>query len=161
MLLMIICSSASGQGSDIPKDREVEYKNARVVYRNNKISVSTGRIERTWEWTGNGLLTTSIKNQVTGKEYAKRYGRFRCDWDLPGAINDSSFAEFDDLEISENDDEGFISRHLQVITTINYPDAKLKVQHLIWVFPGAPGIRTQLLIKAMEGFSPAGLPDNE
>jgi hypothetical protein len=158
---MIIYYSVCSQGSNIPKDREVEYKNARVVYKNNKIIVSTGRIERTWEWTGTGLLTISIKNQVTGKEYANKSGSYRCDWDMPAAINDSSFAEFDDLEISENDDEGFINRHLQVIATINYPEAKLKVQSLIWVFPGAPGIRTQLRIKAMEGFSPAGLPDNE
>ena len=161
LLLMILCYSACAQGAFVPKDKTVEYKNASVVYRNNKIIVSTGRIERTWEWTGNGLLTTSIRDQVTGREYAKKSGRYRCDWDLPGSVNDSSAAVLDDLEISENDDEGFTNKHLQVITTINYPEAKLEVQHVIWVFPDAPGIRTQLRIKATEGFSPIGLSDNE
>jgi hypothetical protein len=161
MILMILCYSASLQGASILKDKTVRYKNASVVYKNNKIIVSTGRIERTWEWTGNGLLTSSIINKASGKEYAKNPGRYRCDWDLPGALSDSSAAVLFDIEISENDDEGFINKHLQVITTIKYPGARLEVQHVIWAFPDAPGIRTQLRIKAAEEFSPIGLPDNE
>jgi hypothetical protein len=160
ILIWLFCS-LSVQGICTPADRSADYKNARVIYRNNRLIVSSGKIERTWEWTGKGFLTTSIRNQVTGKEYAMESGKFKCDWDLPGSLTDSSAAELEDLKISEDDDEGFTTRHLQVISTIRYPDAKLEVQHVIWIFSDAPGIRTQLRIKAIEGFSPAGLPDDE
>ena len=71
LILLILCFSESVHGTIIPKDKTVAYKNAIAVFKNNKITVSTGRIERTWEWTGNGLLTTSIINKTSGKEYAK------------------------------------------------------------------------------------------
>jgi hypothetical protein len=35
------------------------------------------------------------------------------------------------------------------------------VRHVVWAFPDAPGIRTQLQVKAMAGFSPKGLPIGE
>jgi hypothetical protein len=142
-------------------DTTVEYKKARIVFQCNRIAVSTGKIIRIWEWTGKGLLTTGIKNQLTGKEYAQISCKYRCDWNLPGAIDDTSTAEMVDFNVSENDDEGFSSRHLQVITTIKYPAAKLEVQYVIWVFPDAPGIRTQLRVKALDGFSAKYLPDKE
>jgi hypothetical protein len=160
-LLIIFCYSAFVQVNCIPEGKTAAYKNAKVVYDHNRIIVSTGIIERAWEWTGKGLLTTGIRNQVTGREYAEKSGKYLCDWNLPGCVTDSSVAELMDLRISEDDDEGFTNKHLQVITTIRYPDAKLEVQHVIWVFSDAPGIRTQLRIKAMDGFSPAGLPENE
>jgi hypothetical protein len=134
-------------------DKTVEYKNAKVVFQQNIITVSTGRIERSWTWTGKGLQTTSVKNQITGKEYASIKSKYQCDWNLPGAIDDTTIAELVDLTVAENDDEGFSNRHLQVLATIKYPEAKLMVQYVIWIFPDAPGIRTQLKVKAMDGFS--------
>ena len=153
LMFLILSYSASVNGAFILQDKTGSYKNASAVFKSNKITVTTGKIERTWEWTGNGLLTTSIINKVSGREYAKNTGRYRCDWDLPGAVNDSSVAELRDVAITENDDEGFAGTHLQVITTIRYPQAKLEVQHIIWAFPDAPGIRTQLRVKAMDDFS--------
>ena len=157
LLVVILLYSVRILTASQPDDQFVEYKNARVVYKNNRIIVSTGRIERTWLWTGTGLLTKSIRNQVTGKEYAKGTGKFRSDWNLPGCVSDSSEALLEKVVISENDDDGFTNKHLQVITTISYPGSGLKIQHVIWVYPDAPGIRTQLRIKAEEGFSPSGI----
>ncbi len=161
LLIIVLYLSVSIMSAGIPDNKIVEYRNARVVYKNSRITVSTGMIERTWLWTGTGWLTTGIKNQITGKDYAKSTGKFRSDWNLPGSLTDSSEAILENVAISESDDDGFTNRHLQVISTISYPGSKLEVQHVIWVFPGAPGIRTQLRVKATDGFSPEGLPDNE
>ena len=160
-LLMLLFYSICANANSFISDKTVEYKNAKVVFKNNNIIVSTGKIERVWNWTGKGLQTVSIKNQLTGEEYAKIDSKYQCDWDLPGAINDTTRAELIDFNVAESDDEGFSNKHLQVITTIKYPEAKLEVQHVIWVFPNAPGIRTQLLVKAMDGFSLLNLPDKE
>lgn len=172
-----ICLTAKPQVSD----KSMEYKNAKVIFAKNRIVVSTGKIDRTWLWTGKGLQTISIKNQYTGKKYGKIGSKYLCDWDLPIAINDTAFsggiklslaslpgaisdtssAELVDLVVTKNDDEGFSNKHLQVVTTIKYPHAKLEVQHVIWVYPNAPGIRTQLRIKALDGFSSKNLPAKE
>ncbi|MEA3480087.1 MAG: hypothetical protein U9R60_18030 [Bacteroidota bacterium] len=160
-LLMLLFYSICANANPFISDRTVEYKNAKVIFENNKIIVSTGKIERTWNWTGKGLQTVSLKNQLTGEEYAKTDSKYQCDWDLPGAINDTTRAELIDFNVTESDDEGFSNKHLQVITIIKYPAAKLEVKHVIWVFSNAPGIRTQLRVKAMDGFSSKNLPDKE
>jgi len=84
-----------------------------------------------------------------------------CDWNLPGAIDLNSKAEFISLDVRESDDDGFISPHLEVITQFRYDSARLEIQHVVWIFPDAPGIRTQLRVKAMDGFNPERLPECE
>jgi len=137
------------------------YKNAKVIFRDDQLTVSTGKIERSWKLTRSGLQTISIRDLQADREYGKIDSRYQCDWDLPGAINDSTKAELIGFDVKEDDDDGFSNKHLEVITTIEYAAARLSIQHIIWVFPNAPGIRTLLRVKALEGFSPAGLPDKE
>jgi len=157
VFILSICTVAKAQVAN----QSLNFKNSTVVFKDNKLTVSTGKIERTWKLTENGLQTISIKNQLTGEEYAKIDNKYNCDWDLPGAINDTTHALMLDLSIDENDDDGFISKHLRVVSTFKYLETKLEIQHVIWVFPNAPGIRTQLLVKALEGFSTEKLPDRE
>ncbi|WP_157280398.1 hypothetical protein [Pedobacter borealis] len=146
-LLASICSKGQIQ-------KKANLLNSSVVCTKDKIVVSTGKIERTWQWTGFGLLSTSLKNQLTGKEYAMPKAKLKCDWDLPGAISEGSSAELIDINVKEANDSGFSSQHLEVISTIKYANAGLVLEHVIWVFPNAPGIRTQLRIKALSGYSP-------
>ena len=159
-LKLLMCSLGLSANHLVP-DKTVTIKNTKVIFKDDQITVSTGKIELIWKWTGRGLQTVSIKNQQSGKEYGKIESKYLCDWDLPGAINDSSKADIVDVSVTENDDEGFSNKHLQVITTIKYPEAKLEIQHVKWVYSDASGIRTQLRVKALEGYSPTGLPDNE
>ena len=58
-----------------------------------------------------------------------------------------------DFSITIDDDEGFTSKHIEAISTFRYAEAKLEIQHVIWVYPSSPGIRTQLRVKAMPGFN--------
>lgn len=135
------------------KETMASLKNATATFKNNTIFVSTGKMERSWQWTGKGLLTTSIKNQLTGKEYAKIEAKNQCDWDLPGAISDASSADLIDVNIKEANDNGFSSQYLEVISTVKYANTGLVVEHIIWVYPNSPGIRTQLRVKALRGYS--------
>jgi len=159
LLLLVLSTCAFSQQSNNYKS--VNYKNAKAVLDNNKVIVSTGKIERTWALTNTGLQTVSIKNLQTGREYATIQSKLQCDWDLPGAVTNNTKAEMVGFEANENDDEGFSNRHLQVVTTFKYPEAKIEIQHVIWVYPNAPGIRTQLRVRALDGFSPKGITDAE
>ena len=142
-------------------DGALRYKNASIVLKNDRLVVGTDKMERKWIVTKNGLKTVSIKDLQAGREYGAINGQYQSDWDMPGAITDTSTARMVNFSVTINDDNGFTNKHLQGVTTIEYPNAKLLVRHIVWVFPDAPGIRTQLQIRAMPGFSPDGLPTGE
>ena len=142
-------------------DGALRYKNASIVLKNDRLVVGTDKMERKWIVTKNGLKTVSIKDLQAGREYGAINGQYQSDWDMPGAITDTSTARMVNFSVTINDDNGFTNKHLQGVTTIEYPNAKLLVRHIVWVFPDAPGIRTQLQIRAMPGFSPDGLPAGE
>ncbi len=133
---------------------------ARVSCSSNELTVSTGVIERTWRWTGKGLVTTGLRDVRSGQEWA--FGpKYASDWDLPGALNDATEGALVESTARVSDDESFTGKHLEVVTTVRYEKAKLEIQHVIWAFPDAPGLRTQLRVKALPGFSPKGLPEKE
>jgi hypothetical protein len=45
------------------------FQTATVKTNKNQLIVSTGKVQRTWRWTGKGLATISVKNLETGKEW--------------------------------------------------------------------------------------------
>lgn len=160
-ILIILFLSTGVSWATNAGDSVYRFGNARVIVKQNRITVSTGKIERVWQWNGAGLQTVSLKNLSTGREYSSPVVAIKCDWDLPGAISDSSKAELMDIAVGGHDDEGFSNRHLQVVSTIRYPEAKLMLQHVIWVYPDATGVRTQLRVKALEGFNAGRIKDDD
>ena len=115
LLILLYCSFNANVGSPLLNNpRELETAN--ITFENNIITSLTGKMERVWKWTGNGFQTISLKVQITGKEYAGINSTFSCDWNLPDAINDDRVAELIDVEITKNDDDGFVSKHLQLVS---------------------------------------------
>lgn len=129
---------------------------ARVNGAGDLLTVSTGRVERRWRWTGHGLVTVALTGVPLRPAPAHA-----CDWDLPGALDDASAATLVSVTVRTDDDEGFSSPHLEVVSTVRYEAAKLEVQHVVWALPGAPGLRTQLRARALPGFVAKGLPAGE
>jgi len=125
------------------------------------MAISTGVVTREWRWTGHGWVTVGLRDEAGEREWITGEPKVTCDWDLPGAIGDQTAGELIACDIAESDDDGFTGRHLEVASTIRYPDAKLDVQHVVWAFPGAPGLRTQLRVRALPGFDPKDLPERE
>ena len=127
-------------------------ENALAVAHGQEITISTGVVEGKWKWTGKGIVTTGFKNLATGTEWVSNESSNLADWNLglPGMQK----AKLVSLEAMESDDEQFTSKHISVIATIEYPDANLQLKYLIWAYPGAPGLRTQLLVKGKAGFAP-------
>jgi hypothetical protein len=126
----------------------------------NELAVSTGVVERKWRWTGKGLVTVSLRDLRSGKEWAAQPG-LASDWDLPNALEDPPEGTLVGSTARVGDDEGFSGKHLEVVTTVRYEKSRLEVQHVVWAFPDAPGLRTQLRVKALPGFDTKGLPGGE
>ncbi len=141
---------------DVPDGVLATLGAARVSFEAGRLTVTTGRVSRQWRWTGAGLATVSLLDVRAGRQWVTGEPTHRCDWSLTGRIDDDSAAELTALSAAESDDEGFTSPHLEVIAEIEYPRAKLTVQYLVWAYPDAPGLRTQLRAKALGGdVSPA------
>ena len=133
--------------------------NAEFSFSENILTVSTGRVQRQWKWTGNGFLTTSFKNLSSGKEWASSFPDHTADWDLPAKIGKESVAELVSVNCVESDDEKFTSPHLLCTAHMRY-DCGLEIQYLIRIYPDAPGIWTALNVKALESFSSDGIPED-
>lgn len=151
---LAVCDPSAGAGAD------AALGNARVAIQGDRISVSTGGVERTWHWTGSGLVTVSLRDQKSGRDWAVKPQR-DCDWDLPGAITKGAKATLVSTESRISDDDGFSGRHLELVSTIRYDEAKLLIQHIVWAIPDAPGLRTQLRVKALPGFDPKDKPTGD
>lgn len=129
-----------------------ELGKAIVTHNKDRLIANTGEIERVWKWAGGGFVTVSLKNIDSGKEWAGT-PKYRCDWSLPGLIDDSTEANLLNLTANPGTDEGFTSQHIEVIAEIEYPESGILVQFVIWIYPDSPGIRTQIRIKGLDGFS--------
>ncbi|MDX9881187.1 MAG: hypothetical protein RBS73_03910 [Prolixibacteraceae bacterium] len=119
------------------------FENAKAYTKNNLLIVSTGAMERTWVWTGTGLSTTQIKNS-SGEVVAIGSGE-SADWN----IGENGEGKLLLLKAFRDDDEHFTSEHLTVEVEIEYGNTILK--YMIWAYPNAPGLRTQIWLKTPSG----------
>lgn len=133
-------------GAVLPR-LDAEFNRASARSEGDTLVVSTGTIERRWTWTGHGLVTTGLKHLQSGKIWATAPSAYGTDWSHPGLLPDDARAEVLSLSARQNDDEGFTSRHLEVVAEIHYPDQRLTVKQTIWAYPGADGLRQQLWVK--------------
>lgn len=158
--LFMLFTAGTLSSQTLPQIKK-DLERATVVISGDTLITSTGNIERKWVLNEQGLRTVSLKDVSTNKEWCKPEKELKCDWNLPGAIGNETKAEFVSLNIRKANDEQFINDYLEVITQFKYDSARLELQHVVWVFPDATGIRTQLRVKALDGFKPDGLPEDE
>ncbi len=140
-------------GEDFSKSLE----SARVVFKGDMLSVSTGKVDRIWEWTGVGFRTVRFWNSASGKEWCQAPPSHKCDWDLPTKIGDDTSGSLLSVNCVETDDESFTANHLLVTCLIGY-DCGLQLKFLIRVYPNAGGLWTALEVKSDGTFSPEGVP---
>lgn len=136
---------------------------ALVEKKENKLIVSTGLIQRTWLWTGKGLVTVSLKDLRSNKEWITRQSSRNCDWDLPNTTNieEGTEGELIGIVASIKEDEGFSNKYIEIVSTIRYNMQRIEIQHVVWIYPNAGGVRTQLRVKALAGFDFARLPASD
>jgi hypothetical protein len=90
------------------------------------------------------LTTISLRHLETGREWAEPPNGQKCDWKIHGTEEPGRLIS---LEAHPGDDQGFTSGHLEVTATFIYPQGRLSLQYVIWAYPDALGLRTQLRCK--------------
>ncbi|MBI1335924.1 MAG: hypothetical protein GC164_03065 [Phycisphaera sp.] len=118
-----------------------QFSNARAHTEGESLIVTTGWMRREWRWTGHGLATTLIHDELNNRSWHTTRGE--CDWELPDASQPPK-ATLTSLTASVEDDEGFTSKHLCVRAEFDYPTAGYAIRLTLWAYPLAPGLRTLL-----------------
>jgi len=108
-----------------------------VNFKNNLLTVSTGKVTRKWQVTSSGYKTVSFKQVDSDYEWCLKKDGHSCDWNLPSKIDDQSVAQFISIDCIITDDEHFTSKHILVSTMFRY-DCGLEIKHLVRVYPNAP-----------------------
>src|SRR5689334_18501910 len=126
----------AGVTADMRAGTVAELGAARASFDNNRLTVTTGVVQREWQWTGKGLLTTSLRDVRSGKEWVKPNHHFSCDWSFPG--NADTPGGIDGVlvgtETRMNDDDGFTGKFVETVSTIRYDAIHLEVQYVVWAF---------------------------
>ena len=118
------------------------FKNAFAYTKDNQLIVSTGNIKRHWTWTGKGFSTSQINDS---NEVYTLSNSSDADWDL-GDLGNGKVVS---IVAFRDDDENFTSEHLAVEAEIEYNS--LMIKYVIWAYPNAKGLRTQLWLKKRKG----------
>jgi len=153
VLLVLLAGIACGVEPEgkLPSMNAV-FESARAETSADRLTVSTGRVERTWRLTERGLATVSLRENGDAEDWAGEGSGFDCDWEIPGAIGPGRLLG---LEAGRSNDEGFTGDHLKVTATFDYSADNLRVQYVIWAYPDAPGLRTQLRCRLIREREPA------
>ncbi|UOY08045.1 hypothetical protein L0P88_05690 [Muricauda sp. SCSIO 64092] len=129
---------------------------AKAFTRGNRLHVSTGKIDREWELTAAGLLTKTVENDAQ-RPSTTTEGHL-ADWNLTGILSPDTKGRLLGLSAQRANDEGFTSEHLEVVAEFEYPEQGIRLKYVIWAYPKAPGMRTQLFVKKLANFQ---VPDNQ
>ena len=153
LLMLPLLLPVSVASAQLPK-LDVSFDSARVSTRGDQLTITTGVFTRQWRLTPVGLATTSLSSGDRRRIAAQR--EIECDWDLDGLHQ----ARLTNLVADEHDDQGFTSPHLRVIAEFEYPDDHLGMRYVIWAYPGAPGLRTQLQLRSLDAVASDAAPSS-
>ncbi len=148
MILCLICLCSCSL-KKLP-EQSITNGSATVFTENDQLIISTGKVERTYQLTPYGLVTKSFRNISSDTEWIKANPKLLCDWSIDGY----SQANLVSLNSFISDDEKFTDSHICVEAEFEYPKNHLMLKYIVWAYPGAEGLRTQIQLKALSGFDP-------
>ncbi len=126
------------------------YKSAHAWTTGDNLTVSTGRIERQWHWTGRGFVTTSVSNLHGKFQWNDAKPDADADWSFPSLTGSGKLIS---IHAQSGNDHGFTSKHLTVAAVIDYPQNNIGLRYVIWVFPHASGLRTQVQVRRLRAIA--------
>jgi hypothetical protein len=106
----------------------LKLENASVTYNKSRIT-ENGLEARSMSLSGNQMLS----------------GESCATWQIPGL--DNAELKLDNIFAVYSDDEGFTSDHICLNIDFLYAQDGSSIRYQFWIYPNAPGIRTQLFLK--------------
>ncbi|BDD10200.1 hypothetical protein FUAX_26320 [Fulvitalea axinellae] len=139
------CSKDDGPWQSVGDSR---LGNAFVEMRGDNLAIGTGEISREFAWTERGLVSASVSRDGNkawaSEEPLPVFGH-------PTWADAENPAVLKSVSVEKSDDEGFTSRHLELVVETEYPKLGLLAKYKVWAYPNTPGLRTQLWFKLLPG----------
>ena len=145
-IFAVIVAVSPAPAGDI--QRSASFGDATMSFDGDLLDVSTGVVSRQWKLTKQGLATTGLRFGSMDFSNLAATSRDDCDWSLGDLIE----AELVAVTAARHNDDSFTGDHLQVIAEFEYPVERLRVRYVVWAYPGAAGLRTQLQVAGLPGF---------
>ncbi|MFT7036320.1 MAG: hypothetical protein ACJA2S_004849 [Cyclobacteriaceae bacterium] len=147
-LALTFMASCGPKGFEIELDKK--FNQSKVFTEGDMLTVSTGKITRVWRLTPNGLITSSITKDQTSFETVETQNQ--SDWNLTGILPAEAQGNLIGLSAIEANDEGFTTDYLEVTAEFEYAQQGLGLKYVVWAYPNATGIRTQISIKKLSNY---------
>lgn len=147
-LVLIFMASCGPKGFEIQIGKKLN--EARAFTEGDELTITTGKITRVWKLTPNGLITSSISNDQTSYETVLTQNQ--SDWNLTGILPAEAQGKLIGLSAKKANDEGFTSDYLEVTAEFEYAQQGLGLKYVVWAYPNATGLRTQILIKKLTNY---------
>lgn len=93
------------------------------------------------------MATVQVQNLSTKKVWQNDQNQTTCDWSYDGLMDRTQKAKLISIAANESTDEGFTDIHTEIALEFEYPESKVFLKYVIWVYPNTKGIRTQSFIK--------------
>ena len=129
---------------------QADYSQASMRFDGSRLKIDTGSCTRTWALTGSGLSTVRLVHEGNALFGSDLSSDEACDWDL-GFRGDGRLVA---LSGAPDDDESFTTSHLRVVAEFEYPEDRVLLRYVVWAYPGASGLRTQIELAALPGYQP-------
>jgi hypothetical protein len=140
-----------------PSTFSIRLNGASASFSGDELSVSTNLVRRVWRRVPNGLSTVCFRRE-DGPDWITENREPKCDWSVFGLIDAESKAAVVSATCRAIQDDPFTADRLDVEIILHYPASDLELRFSVWVFPDAPGIRTQLSIRALRDKEPDRWP---
>ena len=150
LIFLVLTFSLSCGQKGFEKRIDKSFKEAKAFTEGDLLTISTGKISRSWMLTPNGLITRAISNDQTSFETLETQNK--SDWNLPGILPAKAQGKLVELTTNTAYDQGFTSDYLEVTAEFEYALEGLGLKYVVWAFPNATGLRTQILIKKLPNY---------
>lgn len=158
--LAVALPSASSAASVSKADGPIwgQWGAAEVRVDDGLLTVSTGRVERTWRWQDGVLSSVGLRDLRTDRVWTGSAPAWGHEAWLGGARG-----ELRSLRAEVVRFDPYTSDHVRLTAEVAYPERGVELRFEATGYPDAPGIRTQLFVRAsadgLAGGSPTGWVD--
>lgn len=134
-----------------------QFKTAGASFDGTTLTLSTGVVTRQWQLVKTGLATTLLRDDAREQTLCDAPENRRADWEL-FTISDAHPSQLVNCSTRVIEASSFTSAHLQVDMEFEIPAQAVGLRYRVDLYPGAPGLRSQLAVKALKSFDPLAYP---
>lgn len=136
---------------------DLQLHNAYVTADRHEVIVGTGLVTRAWTITPQGPATRLLTLDGVSSPWVIDAPPMAA-YSLRGLIQPGDDAELVGIDAASRQDVDYTSDHIELTLRFRYHQAGFDLRYTIWVYPDAPGIRTQLAIMPTRPHEPDELP---